>query len=63
LADRLTGLGWRAGRATAARTEGRRARDRMAAVVRKVVGKAGWGGAATGAGAAEVVMLASGAAY
>jgi hypothetical protein len=31
--------------------------------VRKVVGKAGWGGAATGAGAAEVVVLASGAAY
>jgi hypothetical protein len=39
LADRLTGLGWRAGRATVARTEGRRARDRMAAVVGKVVGR------------------------
>jgi hypothetical protein len=39
----------------------------MAAVVRKVVGKvvgkAGWGGAATGAGAAEVVMLTSEAVY
>jgi hypothetical protein len=35
----------------------------MAAVVRKVMGKAGWGGAATGAGAAEVVILASEAAY
>jgi hypothetical protein len=32
-------LGWRAGRATAAQTEGRRARDRMAAVVRKVMRK------------------------
>jgi hypothetical protein len=49
--------------ATAARTEGRRARDRIAAVVGKVIGKAGWGGAATGAGAAEVVVLASRAAY
>jgi hypothetical protein len=29
----------------------------MAAVVGKVVRKAGWGGAATGAGAAEVVVL------
>jgi hypothetical protein len=35
----------------------------MAAVVRKVVGKAGWGGAATSARAAEIVMLASRAAY
>jgi hypothetical protein len=35
----------------------------MAAVVRKVVRKAGWEGAATGARAAEVVMLASKAAY
>jgi hypothetical protein len=35
----------------------------MAAVVRKVVRKVGWGGAVTGAGAAKVVMLASGAAY
>jgi hypothetical protein len=35
----------------------------MAAVVGKVIGKGGWGGAATGAGAAEVVMLASKVAY
>ena len=63
MADRLTRLGWQARRATAAQTEGRRARDRMAAAVGKVVGKAGWEGAATGAGAAEIVVLASKAAY
>jgi hypothetical protein len=35
----------------------------MTAVMRKVMRKAGWGGAATSAEAAKVVMLASKAAY
>jgi hypothetical protein len=35
----------------------------MTAVMRKVVRKAGWEGAATGAGAAKVMALPSKAAY